>query len=1779
MKSKRSRTLLGGVSATAMTLALGTSIAFAGSTGVTYRDDGAVGFNFITASATGNQYIDGINANQNLVSSSITANVVGVPVLGGTASSSSATIESNALKAASTGNSVTSTADLEALDTGGIGIANAAVNSHAAAAVTSAIQDSDIRLTASTLDSGSDSLSNSDNSVAASTTLNANQIASNGAIPNAYSSSTGGVSALTFDPSVNGNLVTSNASIAATNAQLNSLGVAGRSSASVTDNSVATTVTPDSAGQVLSSSIDTDGNSISADYAGNASVSQIAVAAETDADSGVNPTFNGSIALSNVQANLQSDFDADPDAVKASNVGSRITADVGLMTPGSDSASLRGSLSVSDNSISSSAVGNKAGTDTAYGNDVIVMPGIGYAGNASGAQSNGTSFDGLSSSGLVSAGLSVLSSQSNVATAHTSETSDAFISSNVQDLQNGSVDTSSNTISSSAAGNDASSRIITQNQDDIETPSFAGTAALANAQVNSLSSVSASIDDANVFSVIGNETVTGGTSAFTDATVKVEDNTSLASAKGNGTQNLVQIGANTVDLGSGPAAVSGGDHTNGNVFAGAGASLTNLQANHASDVTAANNQTIIGVTAADVSGDLSNDTVAVKGNRIGSDAIGNDGSNKLALEGTSVTGSGGLSSVQVTGIESDVSATTSTAGVSALTGPLASSTVSVDDNTIAADAVANRVNNAFSASAESLQIATSAVLPGVIVDLDGAAPDGALFDSENPGVDASLAMLNSQSLASDVTSMSMNSGFNNQTVSLTDSHISTSGNTLHGEGIGNQATNAMTVGGGTASVPELAQDIAAAAAVANIQSRLDGSDVVTTVGGTGTEFGASVLGDDSSDSTVKVNGNTTEAYARGSTATNSLDVTATTLALGSPDAMTGLTVGPDGEIASDLAFSLVNAQSGGTGLVSATQGQIQALASIADDVNGSSVELAGNTFVAGAFDNAAKNGLTIDAGNINASGGVSNFQSSSAQMSATSGNPGVAAVPGGTYNVNASSTNPTTGFPDVGSGPSSDGSGGWLYNGTLYSTEDMSAVAGWTEVVGHPGVYMTTVTDYVISNETYLALANPTGGSFNFAGTTPGTAGIAATPSVIAQVGDDIINSSVSVTDNVSQATAISNSATNTLAVAGGVVDGGAGIAAPGASIDLVDGNFIAASDFAVSNVQLEDGASVIADANGTYAVEADDVIGGSTISVTGNQQQATAEGNKATNGLSLDATNLEGSASPTASLLSAQLTGDEDPTSMAATSWMDVHAPAASTASNIALSDNRNVALSVANDADNGHVNSDGTISGGLAVTGTNIDGSSTGDAFAMTAYPFDGLSTVADYMANNAQANTRDGIATVTTTVQNQDSVAASTAGLQNGTADLSGNVSIAEARGNKETTAVQVVADANLDATSALLNTQVSDADLTASADGSVNFGLTSNYFGTFTGTVNNSSLTLGGNQVVARAVSNDASNASLVSGTNIDAVDANAASASFGSNAFATSADHVVNSGQASSGLATAVATGSVNADIVASDLTQGTSVSASTVSLDGNITAAEARGNNASNQLVLDAASNLGATGAVLNAQTRSIDGGVSATATGNVGLTALAALDTGRAAFQSSLGVTDNVTQAIASANSATNALTASAGAGYSDALAGTGNGYSTETTGMVDAAYAVLNGQSNDASVTATASAEYTVGMVGGVTGSALNASGNQVLASAVGNTASNSLVLSALAGDNPSAGISSTQVNTGPITAMVSGTTVSLTGGTLGEGIVGSSLGIRSNTISAGATGNSVVNSIKAR
>ena len=1770
MKKHRNKSLLGGVSAAAI-LALGTSFAFAASTNVTYTIAGVTGVDLVNATATGHQAIDGINWNQGLVSSSVSANVGADAVLGGVVSSSSTIVGANRLSASAMGNSLVSTADLEAIGVNGIGIVNAAVNNRAAAAVTSAVANSAIDVSATTLASGSDSFVNSANTIAANTTLNSSTIASSGAIPNAFSDLVmGGAIDLSFSPIGSGNLLTSQGSIAASNNQLNSVGVSGRSSASVSGNSVSMALTPNSIGQVLSSSPAVDGNSISADYTGNAADTQIAVTKVTDADSGMNPTFNGSVAASNLQANLQGDEGADADIHRSSNIGSTIGASVGMTTPGVQSATLRGELSLSQNTISSSTVGNKTGTtETAFGTEVQVAAGISYVGRgAGGEQANSVGLDGFDISGDLNAGLSLLSAQVNVNSTHDSVTEGASIASLVQNLANGTVNMASNSVASSATGNDASSRILSQGIGTTETPTFEGTAALANAQVNNGSPISATAEGTDIRATIGNASATGGGSLLSGSSVSVAGNTVDADAVGNAATSVVAIGANAVDLGAGPASVTAGNLDGAEISAAAGASLTNLQGNYqASAVTATNVGTTVVVGAQNLSSAVSDTTVAVKGNKVGSSALGNDAGNTLALQGTNAAGSAGLGSVQVVSSGSDVTALTAGAQIGALVGnnalSVGGSSSTVEGNRTQADAIANRVNNAFSVTGTNSLGLSLASLDATTIDIVSDALNGAIFDEANPTVNTSMALLNSQILDADASASVMNSAFGNVSASLMGGSIATNKNVLHAQAVGNEASSKMTLDVGNIGLSSGGGGFASVADVTSVQSRTDGSDVIAEVAGSGTEFAASIDGllGSLANGTAEVSGNRSEALAQGNTATNGMTVAANSLDLASPQAMHGLSIGRD-SISSDLGFSVVNAQSSGSGNVSATQGDVQALASVSDNVMGSSVTLASNAFTAGAYDNGASNSLSIDATTAMTSGGVANYQSANSTTLAKLGAPGVKAVAGGSYNTVATNIDPATNNPVIGFTLTNLGDGDYAYSGLLFTSSNMSAVPGWSSVPGEPGWYQQTVTGYVVDSATYTALNQPGGGAFNFSGTTPGFDGSNATPSVIAQVGGTIVDSAVSVTGSKTQATALSNSADNTLVVAGNVIEGGS-VIVPGATIDLVSGQFGSVADFAVANVQLLDTqASTTAEANGTYAIDADAAIIRSALAVTGTRQQAAAEGNQATNSLNLSATNLTGVRTLTASLLSAQI-AEDGLSPISATGWMAVSAPAAVSNSSVDLSDNRNVALAVANEVVNA-----------LGISGTNLNG--VGVASASTEYPFEQLTTIADYMANSAQASDRDVAAVATTTIQNQDAVATATSGIADSTVSISGNATIANALGNRASTSVNVAADAGLDATSALLSTQVSDADITSTASGSVDFALASNTTGPAAATVSNSSLLFSGNQISALSISNDVTNASKVSGTKVDTVGGAMASAILGGNMHNAFATHIVNNGQASSGVASATADGSVNANLTAT-AASGTTMSLSSVMLKDNVTAAEARGNNASNTLALDGSASLGASAAVLNVQKRSIDGSVSATATGNVSLIAFADV-AGASASQSSFGLTGNTTQSVASANSATNTLDASAGAMYG-AIPVPASGSAGYDFGSAFGVYAVLNGQWNDASVTSTASATYSGDLVRSVSGSSVNVAGNTVVASAAGNTANNGIVLNSLPSGNPSASLSSTQVNTASVTALATGTSIGLSAGSLAGGVTGSTLGVRGNTVSASATGNSVVNSIKAR
>src|SRR5690606_391848 len=160
--------------------------------------------------------------------------------------------------------------------------------------------------------------------------------------------------------------------------------------------------------------------------------------------------------------------------------------------------------------------------------------------------------------------------------------------------------------------------------------------------------------------------------------------------------------------------------------------------------------------------------------------------------------------------------------------------------------------------------------------------------------------------------------------------------------------------------------------------------------------------------------------------------------------------------------------------------------------------------------------------------------------------------------------------------------------------------------------------------------------------------------------------------------------------------------------------------------------------------------------------------------------------------------------------------------------------------------------------------------------------------------------------------------------------------------------------------------------------------------------------------------------------------------------------------------------------------------------------------------------------------------------------------------------------------NTATNVLNAVASTSYGASAAGAGVTFDgTALTESVAASAGLLNSQSNSGDVSASSTnAVYRVARnadTGAVTNGPGSVGGNSVGAIAFGNSATNSVTLAGLPTGTSTAALGSHQVNSGAITASVTGASLGITAGV---GVGSSSLGVSGNTISANAVGNSVSN-----
>ncbi|RXV58881.1 hypothetical protein C6W92_16095 [Roseovarius sp. A46] len=1526
----------------------------------------------------------------------------------------------------------------------------------------------------------------------------------------------------TADTDVGTQNMTLNGDIVGTNTQLESGSVtADTGSNLITDNIVASPVGDDTVGGAL----DVLTNVISASATGNTGSTTEILAFP--------PATAGDTA---VVGNLQSVEADSPDEIAGTSTSD--TVSILVENSAADVRTFTGTAEISDNEILASGAGND-GTSS-----ISIASGVDVDEDTGGGQASAAIDTTLVTTphNLASGDLVVSSSQEIDPPAGsldiTGTATGAAATATIERLSSGTVTVSGNDQGSTADGNIASSSIVS----DGTTGTITGSAVVSNLQTidpaDGPVNIGATTSNSEISASAGTENDGDISGDMLDSTMTVSGNTQSSDATGNDSTQAITLNANQIIGEGGPATSNDSNTAAGGVqlSASGDAVIANVQREAgATAVTATTQNNTISASADDGLGDddITTSEIVVDGNSQTASATGARTSNALSLtSGATQSAAGVVASVQNADSLASVSAVATGNTTTAEVGnELVDSSLRTTGNAIGSTAIGGDATNTLSMGDTNNNLSAGSNAGTTLVN------DNTTF-AEQPDVVAAQVVTNDQSRAGSVSASSTD----NQVVTsvggdeddATTSTVTTDGNSLSASATGQTADNSISL-----AFNNLIGDISASgtpgtgtvASVANEQDLTIGSSVTARNVGTNGLPVLTVIGNDSNDSGISTSNNTVSVTAVGN-ATTGNDVTADAtnieMALDSDNNATPDITIPGGEINASGSFVSASSQVSSANILASqlSDGPDPFSNSIetqfGDDIDtSSSVVSDENLLSASASANRANNAVALggdDTATIQASAALANYQGTTqdGSIDAEIGVLGADSVQGFT-SLNAATTpstqsdieyNSGTGQLDVNVNPiiitfdqpltqeEAD-----LINGNL---------GGWSATAGSNTVSVPTGTYNISTVFTSLTLIDPSSGggadtdeSITIAGfeqgDTPGTLNDAG---VIVRLGiddgPDLRNSTVSVSDNVVVGETNGNVAeSNSVAVDATTV---VGLTAAETSIDTDDTTVGADdADVALSNLQ-ESAAPLSTDVAASFAVIGDDepiqTVTGSTQSVNDNLQQSFATANRATNEVTLEATNTDADTG----LESVQISTS----TVATTSDMDVVGNAAGTDSSLEMDGNQNQSVATAN-----------VVSNAVTLDVTNANESGTPPDATIN-------SGTAVVSANNvlSSVQTSDGSvqASATTDVYNQDVISTSAEVISNSDVSASGNETIAqatanEAGGSTNTLTLGNAGTANMDRTGALSNVQVSSGTVEASVDEEISIGLENDA----SVPVQSSSITLDGNFSSALARGNNAENVLTVNGANIDAgseLDA----------VILSDADITLNAAGllASQQSNTAAVTGQVDQSRIEVDMdnADGDAIANSTLSVSGNTALATARGNTVVNTVSSGAdASNVDATTALGNLQEN--EGAVQATGGSAVGVYATASLS---GINGSSVDVSGNLSASNAEGNRAVNTLSATGTNINSGDLGagGTGSGGGNATvdasaTGLdvnANAGNLLVSFQDNGATVTST-NTDNTVTVNGATSGvgaaalgTTLAVTGNAVEARATGNLVVNNSV-----------------------------------------------------------------------
>lgn len=1058
----------------------------------------------------------------------------------------------------------------------------------------------------------------------------------------------------------------------------------------------------------------------------------------------------------------------------------------------------------------------------------------------------------------------------------------------------------------------------------------------------------------------------------------------------------------------------------------------------------------------------------------------------------------------------------------------------------------------------------------------------------------------------------------------TGSTLSVAANEIEAVSFGNLETNTANIAPTTLSVIGSAANPAAVAAALTIQNESGAGTSSSILGATGLQdkdgttspalFAVSVGNSTTSNteilkaSTLETNYNFAIQQAEDNNANTSLNAGSTNIAAaGQSGSITGLGAMAPGASAVKAAYVAQTMQNAG-GNASATPSgsnpaNLGALVNVDGGEAGSSLEANGNQFQSLAQGNMSTTTANIGsatAASIDTTAAAYNAQIASGTITATTGSltavnvttPMVSAVQialdgnmtGGAteienngYQASAFGNQGTTGLTV---------SGDSLQSGLAASAPASVAVAGQSAI--------TVSAAYMTANDQAEtgAVTSTSSGAFDIAD-------LASTPAITGET--------LTVSGNGINDLAEGNLANNSLSLA--ATNSTTPTTQPSSpSLPVL------AANGALTNVQTQAGA-VTANAGvpGTsygMVVEAPAGVSNSTVALLGNANNATAYGNNATDAATFTGNEI-GSAEITPTDASISLSSGSTTISAdlalgnAQVSASTVTANAnslianndASTAaisnSTINASNNATNATAINNNAVNAL-----TVAGAVTTTGSGANASTSLTPAA---------SVTATALLTSIQHTNTNAIASASQQVK------LAGASTSNATLEVSGNDLTATAANNQTTNSLIVDASAiggasslsggtaDVNAADALYNAQYGS---TASPGTLQNPASAASVTATATylapAATTDSTTTLTGNQVVAQAQVNEATNSLTISAndtTPFQSATTPATAGKIDAQADYALVNHQVAGIDTDANLEAVSATGSETLGNSDSSAANTSGLNTGSMAITGNEERVMAFGNDALGSAntagnVLNAtATDLTATAALVNDQTNydavNASGGLAANislaGTGNNNSTPPIA-----AAQNATLTVDNNTLSVQAAGNAASNALNATANAAYSTAAMVGTSSLNSGSPDVAQANYALESHQNNQGNVTAQ-NTPTTIGVAlnsnsggqtnyTGMTNTAINVANNNVTVAAYGNSVANTATLTALNSGNPTVAVTSSQLNSGNIMASATGIQISVGAASAGSGYnSGSSMSLAGNSITARAVGNSGTTIVK--